>query len=353
MFEDQTFEVIMQRMLSRIPDDFDKRQGSVIWDMLAPAALELERAYQQLYLVTNWLYLSEDVPRDILLARVRDFGIEPKPAQKASGLLTFVGRTGTVIPANTRISTGDSIPIFFYTVNDAAIGDNGTATVLAEAELPGSSGNVPANAITVLVDVIDGVESVTNLQAFENGVDEESDESLLARYYERIRKPITSGNIAHYRQWALEVAGVGDAKVTPLWNGPGTVKITIVNTDMQPATTELVAQVQEYIEQVRPIGAAVTVASATGKPISVSANVILASGYTLQNVQDAFAASLDEYLKEIAFSMTYVSYAKIGTLLLSTPGVIDYSELTVNGSTANVALQDDEVPILGTVALGV
>ncbi|KHF26832.1 Baseplate J-like protein [Anoxybacillus sp. BCO1] len=116
---------------------------------------------------------------------------------------------------------------------------------------------------------------------------------------------------------------------------------------MRPATNDLVTQVQEYIEQMRPIGASVTVASATGKPIDISANVVLASGYTLQNVQDAFAASLDEYFKEIAFSMTYVSYAKIGTLLLNTPGVIDYSGLIVNGGTANVVLQDEEVPVRG------
>ncbi|MCX8045260.1 MAG: baseplate J/gp47 family protein, partial [Anoxybacillus gonensis] len=133
----------------------------------------------------------------------------------------------------------------------------------------------------------------------------------------------------------------------------GTVKATIVNTDMQPATTELVEKVQEYIEQVRPIGASVTVASATGKPIDVSANVVLASGYTLQSVQDAFAASLDEYFKEIAFSVTYVSYAKIGTILLNTPGVIDYNRLFVNSGTVNVALQDEEVPVLGEVSISV
>ena len=37
--EDMTFDVIMQRMLDRVPDDLDKREGSVIWDALAPAAL--------------------------------------------------------------------------------------------------------------------------------------------------------------------------------------------------------------------------------------------------------------------------------------------------------------------------
>ncbi|MED4971316.1 baseplate J/gp47 family protein [Parageobacillus toebii] len=349
MFEDQTFEVIMQRMLSRIPDDFDKRQGAVIWDMLAPAALELERAYQQLYLVTNWLYLSEDVPRDILLARVRDFGIEPKPAQKANGTVVFTGLSGTLIPANTRISTDDSIPIFFHTTSDATILENGTVSVLVEAETAGSSGNVPANAITVLVDIIDGVESVTNPKAFENGVDEESDESLLARYYDRVRKPITSGNIGHYRQWALEVAGVGDAKVYPVWNGPGTVKVVLIGTDKTAPAQSVIDEVAAHIENVRPIGATVTVVGATEVPINVSATLTLVAGKTLADAQTEFEPLLIEYLQSLAFVDPVVRYTRVASLLLDCPSVIDYSNLTVNGSSANVMVAEGEVAVKGTV----
>ncbi|MEW5321346.1 baseplate J/gp47 family protein [Geobacillus thermoleovorans] len=349
MFEDQTFEVIIQRMLSRIPDDFDKRQGSVIWDMLAPAALELERAYQQLYLVTNWLYLSADVPRDILLARVKDFGIQPKPAQKASGTVVFTGLSGTLIPANTRISTDDSTPIFFYTTGDATIPENGTVSVLVEAEIAGSSGNVLANTITVLVDVIDGVESVTNPQVFENGVDEESDESLLARYYERIRKPITSGNIAHYRQWALEVAGVGDAKVYPVWNGPGTVKVVLLGTDKTAPAQSVIDEVATHIENVRPIGATVTVVGATEVPINVSATLTLVAGKTLADAQTEFEPLLIEYLQSLAFVDPVVRYTRVASLLLDCPSVIDYSNLTVNGSSTNVMVAEGEVAVKGTV----
>ncbi|KIQ93890.1 hypothetical protein LH47_02040 [Anoxybacillus thermarum] len=349
MFEDQTFDVIMQRMLSRIPDDFDKRQGSVIWDMLAPAALELERAYQQLYLVTQWLYLTEDVPRDILLARVRDLGIEPNPPQKAKGLVIFTGRPGTIIPANTRVSTDDSTPIFFYTTGDATIPENGTVSVLVEAEIVGSSGNVLANTITVLVDVIDGVESVTNPQAFENGVDEESDESLLARYYERIRKPITSGNIAHYRQWALEVAGVGDAKVYPVWNGSGTVKVVLLGTDKTAPAQSVIDEVATHIENVRPIGATVTVVGATEVPINVSATLTLVAGKTLADAQTEFEPLLIEYLQSLAFVDPVVRYTRVSSLLLDCPSVIDYSNLTVNGSSANVMVAEGEVAVKGTV----
>ena len=44
MFE-VDYEDILQRMLDRVPDSIDKRQGSIIYDALAPAAAELTQAY--------------------------------------------------------------------------------------------------------------------------------------------------------------------------------------------------------------------------------------------------------------------------------------------------------------------
>ena len=41
MYEDQTFDVILQRMLSRVPETMDKRESSPIYAALAPAAVEL------------------------------------------------------------------------------------------------------------------------------------------------------------------------------------------------------------------------------------------------------------------------------------------------------------------------
>ncbi|AWO74980.1 baseplate J/gp47 family protein [Geobacillus thermoleovorans] len=345
MFEDQTFEAILQRMLDRVPDDVDKQEGSVIYDALAPAAMELAQMYAELDVVLRFAF-GETATGEYLDRRAADFGVYRKQATSAirKGVFTDEGGAPFDIPIGSRFRLNDMVYV--------AIGKIADGQFRMQAEAPGAAGNQEFGNL-LPIEPIEGLGTATLADVLVPGEDEESDESLRKRFLQKVREPGTSGNAADYKRWATEVAGVGAAKVTPLWNGPGTVKITIVNTDMRPATIELVEEVQEYIEQVRPIGASVTVASATGKPINVSANVILASGYTLQNVQDAFAASLDEYLKEIAFSMTYVSYAKIGTLLLSTPGVIDYSELTVNGSTANIALQDDEVPILGMVALGV
>ncbi|GGJ68316.1 putative phage protein gp47/JayE [Anoxybacillus voinovskiensis] len=345
LFENQTFETILRRMLDRIPDDIDKREGSIIYDALAPAAIELAQMYDELDIVLR-LAFGETSTGEYLDKRAADFGVYRKQATPAvrKGIFTDGNDVPFNIPIGSRFRLNDMVYVAIEKITDGQF--------RMQAETPGSAGNQEFGNL-LPIEPIEGLGTATLADVLFPGEDEESDESLRKRFLQKVREPGTSGNAADYKQWATEVAGVGAAKVTPLWNGSGTVKVTIVNTDMRPATNDLVTQVQEYIEQMRPIGATVTVVSATGKPISVSANVILASGYTLQNVQDAFAVSLDEYFKEIAFSMTYVSYAKIGTLLLNTPGVIDYNGLTVNGGTANVALQDEEVPVRGRVSISV
>jgi len=351
MFEDQTFEVIMQRMLSRIPDDFDKRQGSVIWDMLAPSALELEQAYQQFDLAVQWLFLNKDTPREILVARAKDLGIEPKPAEKASGTVVFIGQPGTVIPANTRISTGDSVPIFFYTTSDATITENGTVSVPAEAEVPGVAGNVPAGTITVLVSTIDGVESVTNPQAFENGIDEESDESILTRYFERITMPSSSGNDADYIRWAKEVPGIGYVRVFRRWNGPGTVRVVVITDQKKSPSPQMIEKVKDNIEAKRPTLADVTVDGAREISIDIDVKVTLNEQGDMETALQQIKNSINDYLLNAAFFEQTVRYAKVGEAILNAGYVLDYENLKINGGTANIQLNDDEIAVLGRVTL--
>lgn len=81
---------------------------------------------------------------------------------------------------------------------------------------------------------------VTNEHATTGGSNDETDTQLRERYNEYISRPVTSGNKYQYISWAKSVPGVGDAKCIPLWNGPGTVKVIIVDTENQIAPAELV-----------------------------------------------------------------------------------------------------------------
>ncbi|TGE37635.1 baseplate J/gp47 family protein [Desulfosporosinus fructosivorans] len=345
MYEAQTYELILTRMLNRIPADLDKREGSIIFDALSPAAAELAQAYAGLEINLR-LFSAQTSSGEYLELRTADYGVTRKAATKAQRKALFFGQNDT--PLDVAVGSRFSIERVNYQTTERI----STGQYILECEVAGNIGNQNFGAM-LPIDYISGLARAELSDILIPGVDTETDDDLRQRYMLRVRQPATSGNAAQYRQWAVEVPGVGDAKVFPLWAGPGTVKVAIVDAEKQPATSTLVETVADYLETVRPIGAAVTVVSAVAKSISVSAMVALASGYAIQGVTDAFSAALNVYLQEMAFTGTYVSYAKVGTLLLSTPGVIDYINLIVNDGSANVALADEEIPVLGTVGLGV
>ena len=151
----------------------------------------------------------------------------------------------------------------------------------------------------------------------------------------------------------MECEGIGAAKVFPLANGPGTVKVIVADANMSAAGTGLLETVKNHIEELRPIGADVTVASVVEKAVNVSADIKLQAGRNLGTVQEVFRTSLAAYLRKEALDMSYVSMARVGNLLLGTDGVEDYSNLLLNGLSDNVAMSEEEIAVTGTVTLEV
>ena len=145
------------------------------------------------------------------------------------------------------------------------------------------------------------------------------------------------------------VVGVGGVRVVPRWNGPLTVKVVIIDSNGLPASQELIDNVFNHIESERPFGANVTVVSASPVEIDISVNLVLADGYTEQQVKNYTSQNIVDYLKSIAFKTNYISYAKIGSIILETEGVIDYSNLKVNGGMANISIGNEEVAIMGVI----
>lgn len=347
-FETETKDAVLQRMLNRISNDIDKRQGSVSFDLSSPAAIELAQAYIALDQVLTFGFASENMPSNYLDLRVGELGITRKPAGKAVGQVTFTGTEGLAIPKGTRISTDEVTPRYFRTTQAGTI-TNGSVTVNTEAEQGGASGNVLQGKVVLTLGNITGISSVTNSQAFDGGADEEGDASLLARYYDRVRKPATSGNANHYEQWAREIAGVGAAKIYPLANGNGTVKVVLLDENKTAPPQTTIDSVADYIEAVKPIGATVEVVAATETPINISATLTLANGMTLTDATNEFTELLDGYLKSLAFVDPIVRYSKIASLLVDAESVVDYADLTINGGELNVTVEDGAVAVVGTV----
>lgn len=348
MYEKETQSAILQRMLAQIPDDIDKRQGAVTYDLLSPAAIEMAHAYIELDNVLRFGFAGPQQPPEYLELRAQEFGLARRPSVRAQGMLEFSGDNDITIPAGTVVSTDQEEPVSFVTTEAGKI-QSGTLQVHAEAVLGGSRGNVAARQIKLVLGNLSGIVNVTNTEAFINGADLESDESLLGRYLDRVRRPATSGNVWHYRQWALEVPGVGDVKVFPVWKGNGTVKLALLSDDKRAPKPPIIENVRLAVEERRPVGAKVTVSPAVEIPIEVVAKVTLAGGASLVEIKELFLRELTGYLADLAFQESTVRYNRILGLLLNIETVIDFDDLTLNGQPGNLHMEEDQVAVPGAV----
>ena len=345
---EQTYENIKQRILNNIQTDIDKREGSFTQNLISPISQELAKFYIEQEDLVNMAFVRNGF-FNYLDDKCWEYGIDRKIGTSAVGEVTFEGADGTSISNGTVIYHND---LYYVVLNDADI-SNGKADLIVEAYEMGKKYNVIRNTEFALKENIQGVTRVYAKEDFKGGTDTETDEELRDRYFDTIKKSYTSGNVAHYEAWTTEVSGVGLCKVYPLKNGNGTVEVVITDSNMLGASGELIESVKANIEEKRPIGANVSVVSATEKSINITANITLASGYSVEEIKSDFANKVTEYLKEISFKSSYISNARLGNLLLDTTGVFDYTEFKINNLSTNIALSDIEVPKLGTIELEV
>lgn len=338
---------------NNISDEYEKTPGYLLWDISESVGQEMDEQDQEIINVRA-LFNVDNLSGELLERTVKQRkGIERKPATYAAGELQITGN-GTVTKGD-LFETENGVQ--FQATETVVIDDTGSVKIAAL--ISGNSGVVGAGTITEMPVTLAGIVSCTNEAATHDGYDEEMDDSLRERYYAKLRAPDNGSNKYAYRNWALEVPGVGDAEVYPLGHGENTVDVVIIDDDRLPASEMLVSAVQTYIdpnsagkgEGTAAMGAHCYVSSATGMDISITGKLIVTGD--ADTVDAAVKDSVKRYLASIAFAMlgdkrTSVSYAQISNYIIDTPGVLDVENLQVNGGVANIAVQDRYVAVLGT-----
>lgn len=353
MFEAFTFDNLMARMLDRVPDDMDKREGSMIWDALAPAALELELGYIGLdYILMQGF--ADTAEREYLIRRCMERGLTPYAATRAV-------LKGVFLPTAVDV-TGKRFSL--NRLNYVAVRrvDNEPGAWEVECETPGVEGGQYLGSL-IPIEYIDGLESATATSVLIPGEEEEDTEALRQRYFANFRNKAYGGNKQDYIEKTNAIDGVGATKVTPVWQGPGTVELTILDSSFNPATSVLIQRVQDTIDPkqdgkgdgVAPIGHIVTVDTAKEIKVDVGFYLELDTGYEWMNVKPEIEKAISDYLTELRKDWenkdnTVVRVAQIETRLLKLSGVVDVGETTINGQRVNLALQPLEIPVLGVVS---
>ncbi len=356
-YSDQmTFEYILGRMLDRVPDTVDKREGSVIYDALAPAAAELAKTYMELDVVMDETFV-DTASLQYLILRCKERGI------------TIQGETaavvqGTFTPPELELTAGmrfncDEVN---YTVTEKI----SAGVYRLEAETLGTAGNLYSGTL-LPIQTVNGLQTAQITSVLIPGEDGDTTDTLREKYYASIDGEAFGGNVADYKEKVNAIVGVGGVKVYPVWNGGGTVKLVIIASDYTTPSSELVQQVQTEIDPetnhgeglgLAPIGHTVTVMGAQHRDIAVTTNITFAMGWQWTSAQSQIESAIRTYFKELSEKWaetptTIVRIAQIETRILALECVVDITETAINGVPKNLELAEDEIPQLASVGGGV
>lgn len=290
---------------------------------------------------------------EFLDRKALDYNETRNPATAATGTLIFTEDAGAAIPRGTVALYG---ALLFETTAPARIGTDGTCEAGAVCQTTGQAGNAPAGTITTLQSSVEGINGVTNPLPFGGGTEAESDDSFRQRIFDKIRRPITSGNRNHFIYWAKQVSGVGGAKCLGAEVcGAGKVKVIILSDQYKAPDNVILENVRAHIEEERQIGAGVTVAGAVPYAVSITVEVQAAAGYSIADIRQNAMSALQAYVDSVnredfdqapargdQARESSISYYRIGDLIFGVEGVADIISCTINGSLASLSCGYDE-----------
>lgn len=337
---------IKNNILNNLQYDVSKIEGSYAYDGASAHAKELKNIYNKLDEIFPELFPWSCTKEPYLSMHLKTFGLTRREAVKAKGKVIITGKIGAIL--NIGIVVISRVGVKYQTIESGIINDDGTAEIAIECLEAGIIGNCGIGDITSFEIANTDVYTVTNKEKIENGADIETVEIAKERMHEKASMPAHSGNKNNYILWAKSIGGVGKVRV---WGAgekesvkAGQVEIMISDYTNGTASSELVSNVQNYINTVKIINADVKVKSFNAKNINILGQIKHSKTVKLEKIKEEFINLLKQKLTEESFITDNVlSIFKASNLLFQISGVIDYQNFTLNGSTTSIQLSDEEV----------
>lgn len=356
---EQNVDAVHERMQAIMPDDIDVSLGSPVYDQQRSVALEIARFSEYILVETIKQAFPQYANDEFLNYHAGGNGLVRKAATAATGTVTVTGKAGTEIPEGFIFSTASAtdVPsVDFKTIAAAIIPESGTIDIPVECTEPGTNGNVGIDTIILRSSSMSNtITGVTNAAPTTGGTDEEDDEALRERvvFVEQTKGISFVGSKSDYKRWAEEVDGVGEAIVISAQDDSGTVTIILIDAEGSPASETLCTAVYDYIMGVSEedinrkanLNATLVVIPPTIVTFTIAATVERDVLIPLEDIKKEYIKVLNEYLIT-APEDGEVKYSKVYSLLSKLEGVNDFSSVTLNGSTANVAIEKHQLAIV-------
>lgn len=301
--EAQNYDYWLNLMLDNVPNDIDKREGSIIYDAVAPAAMVSAQQSLSLANVIRETYIKT-AQGEFLDYRAVEHGTSRYLATNTEVKAKFTDDDGNPVTVDIgdRFASIAESPIF-YTVTK--VNEDGTAEMQAE-----EAGTAPNSYLGQVLPVTpnDNLAWAEIIEITIPARDAESDEHLRARLLNSNSWVAYGGNIADYLDMTSKIKDVGATQVYPTWDGPGTVKLVILNNDLMPASTTLLKKVKEEIDPedsetqgygLAPIDHRVTVVAPETLKIDVSMNVTIIDSVNIESIRAKVRNTLEELFKSL------------------------------------------------------
>lgn len=370
--ESRDFDYCMDSMLDDVADGVDKRQGSIIYDAMAPAATRMAEQYLEMANIVRATY-TQTAAGEFLDARGPERGLARQTASTAQVTAKFTDTDGNPI---SNVEVGDQFasvgeePIFYHVTEV-----NEDLTALLVAEEPGTRPNGYIGQI-LPVTPNDSLSWAEVVSIDVPAKDDETDD----HFRERLLSPDTynayGGNVADYVDMLSKIESVGAGQIYPVWQGGGTVKLVILNNDRRAASSELVKQVKELVDPtdvegqgygLAPIDHLVTVVAPTEVPISIETTITPDTSTTVDSLKTAIEAGIESYFAQRreawddidkvtgrGYSLT-VYRSQILTEIMKVEGVINATLPVLNAAESDVKMtftnDISELPVVGEVTL--
>lgn len=361
MYEDRTYEKLLEEKLSNVDDKFDKRQGSIIYAALAANSIEQAQFFSQL----NWLYAQiygDTAEREDLIKIAQDTrGISPNNA-------TYAVRkcmADVALPIGLTLS----LDVLDYEITEVIddSGSSGEYTYKAVCSEAGEIGN-KYSGTAIPNEYVEGLTSVQITDVLIPGKEEEDTEVFRKRWKASFDSTAFGGNQADYKEKVKSIDGVGGCKIARATNAAGKIRgghvlVVIIASDFSVPSEILVDTVQTIIDPVEntgegkglaPIDHTVHIQAVTGKVIDIATTLTLDSGYEFEDIRSYIEKAIDTYFLslnkewETKESMV-VRIAQIESAVLNVAGVLDIGGTRLNGAEENIILGKYEIAVRGEV----
>ena len=348
MFDNDSFEDILKRMLDRIPNSINKSENEITYDLIASIAMEIKQNnidteinYQETFAST--------ATRKGLIEKAKERGLYPKQASFA----ILKGIFNKEVPIGARFTCGTLVYV--------ATKKNADFEYEMTCETAGTIGNNNSGRL-IPIDYIDGLETAELGEILIPGEDEEDTESLRQRYFNSFNAKAYGGNRADYIEKVTSIPGVSSCKVKRVEYEGGFIYVTILSSIFRQASEALVLLVQEILDPTQdmsgvglaPVDHKVQVQTVEEISIDVSINAIYDTGYSFESLLSEITAAIEEYLLSLRQDWSnqehiVVRMAQIEASLLNIDGIIDINQIKLNNLVSNVILTENKIPILGNI----